>query len=254
MSEHVSPLDLAAHLDTLPPPRLIVFDCDGVLAPIVAHADDAVLSPGVRDSLAALAEVDGTHVAVVSGRSLAGLEQFDLPVTLDVLGSYGAERRGHDAAPLSDERVCLLDSLTRITETAAGDAGDGAWVEHKPASVVLHVREADADRGNVALRRVRDDAERLHGVFVHEGKSVVELAVHRNDKGGALDTLADERSPAAIVYVGDDEPDEAAFEAINRMPINSVSVRVGPRDGTAATHTLADASAVPALLAALTAR
>lgn len=252
MSTPVSLVELAAHLDALPPTRLIVFDCDGVLAPIVAHADDAVLSPGVHDSLAALADTEGTSVAVVSGRSLAGLAQFDLPATLDVLGSYGAERRGHDAAPLSDERASLLASLTELTETAAGDAGDGAWVERKPSSVVLHVREADADRGGVALRRVRDAAERLHGVFVHEGKSVVELAVHRNDKGGAIHTLAAEQSPASIVYFGDDEPDEPAFEAVNRMPIDSVSVRVGPRDGTAATHILHDASEIPPLLAALT--
>lgn len=252
MSDTVSPTDLATQLDALPAPRLIVFDCDGVLAPIVAHADDAVLSPGVRDSLAALAGIEGTRVAIVSGRSLAGLDQFDLPDTLDVLGSYGAERRGHDADPLSDERADLLRSLTDITAAAAADAGDGAWVEHKPSSVVLHVREADAERGGVALRRVRDDAERLHGVYVHEGKSVVELAVVRNDKGGAVDALADEWSPASIVYLGDDEPDEVAFDAVNRMPISGVSVRVGPRDGTAATHVLPDASAVPELLRSLT--
>jgi len=252
MSEAVSPLALAAHLNALPTPRLIVFDCDGVLAPIVDHADDAVLAPGVRDSLAALADADATRVAVVSGRSLAGLAQFDLPDTLEVFGSYGAERRGRDASPLPDESLGLLSSLIEIAELAADDAGAGAWVERKPASVVLHVREADAGRGSVALRRVRDDAQRLRGVFVHEGKMVVELSVAHNDKGRTIETLADEQLPASVVYIGDDEPDEAAFEAVNRMQVPGVSIRVGFRDDTSATHTIPDAASVPTLLAALT--
>lgn len=245
------PGDVAAVLAALPAPRLLVFDCDGVLAPIVSHADDALLLPGAGDALTALAAVGETTVAILSGRSLAGLEQFSFDESIEVVGSYGAERRGRDASDLGPERLELLERLTDLATGAAEVAGEGAWVEHKPASVVLHVREADPDAGALATRRVRDDAERLHGVFVHDGKSVVELAVHRSDKGTAIAGLLAEIQPASVVYLGDDEPDEAAFAEIAAHPIPAVGVRVGPSIPTAATHRLADPDAVVALVRAL---
>lgn len=243
--------ELAAAIDELARPRLIVFDCDGVLAPIVAHADDAVLSPGVGDALAQLSHADDTTVAVLSGRSLAGLAQFELAESVEVLGSYGSERRGRSGASLSAEQTALLGDVAVLAADAVETAGDGAWVEHKPASVVVHVREADADLGATALRRARDEAHRMHGVFVHEGKAVVELAVHRTDKGSAISALVTELGPASVVYFGDDEPDEMAFNAIGRAQLTSIGVRVGAVEASAATHQLADSSEIAPLLAAI---
>ncbi|MEL6891241.1 MAG: trehalose-phosphatase [Actinomycetota bacterium] len=241
------PSALAATIEQLPRPRLLVFDCDGVLAPIVEHADDAVLRPGVREALARLALREETRLAVLSGRSLAGLAQFDFPSSVDVVGSYGSERRGHEGEDLDDDRAVLLAEIGKIA-AATATAADGAWVEHKPASVVLHVRGADPDAGAVALRRIRDEAERLHGVFVHEGKAVVELAVHSSDKGAAIAMLIDDHAPAAVVYLGDDEPDEAAFRIVEQGPTAGIAVRVGPAPTTVASRLLADTDAVLELL------
>ena len=129
---------------------------------------------------------------------------------------------------------------------------DAALAAPRPAAFGLDL--PGGGDGKAAVATIRELAAQGASPDEAAMKSVVELAVHRNDKGGALDTLAEERSPASIVYLGDDEPDEAAFDAVNRLPIRSVSVRVGHRDGTAATHTLSDASAVPELLTALTFR
>ncbi|MEM1332901.1 MAG: trehalose-phosphatase [Actinomycetota bacterium] len=254
LREPIDPGTLADEIAALPAPRLIVFDCDGVLAPIVAHADDAVLSPGNASALADLAANTGTHVAILSGRSLAGLAQFEFASAIDVIGSYGAERRGRPPTELAADERRRLAELVTMTEQAAETAGPGAWVEHKPASVVLHVREADDHAATLAVRRVRDDAERLHGVFVHDGDAVIELAVHRSDKGTALDALADEYAPGSLVYLGDDEPDEAAFATVAGRAEPGVSVRIGPADATTATCCLGGPDEVTLLLVDLVRR
>ena len=67
---------------------LLAFDVDGVLAPLVAHADEAKLSEGVADALAILA--GRHHVALLSGRSLGSLSRLlDFPDGLHVIGSHG---------------------------------------------------------------------------------------------------------------------------------------------------------------------
>jgi trehalose 6-phosphate phosphatase len=50
------------------------------------------------------------------------------------------------------------------------------------------------------------------------------------------------------IYIGDDRPDEAAFDAVNRA--EGVSVIVGPGDGSLARYRLADVPAVIAWLEA----
>jgi len=250
-ARRVDPDELANEIHRLPRPRLLVFDCDGVLAPLVEHADDAVLGPGTGPALAELAATTDTAVAVLSGRSLAGLEDFGFHDRLELVGSYGEERRGRPASRLDDDDRLLLTRLAALADDAATGAGDGAWVEHKPASVVLHVRQADSAAATVALRRARDEAQRLHGVYVHDGKSVVELAVHRSDTGTALQALIDEMRPASAVYVGDDQPDESAFEAIRDAAVPGLAIRVGDDASTRASHLLASTGAVTHLLRAL---
>jgi hypothetical protein len=75
-------------------PVLLAFDFDGVLAPIVDEPSAARALDGTADLLAALAEGDGVHVALVSGRALADLRAVaavpaDSPLLL--VGSHGAE-------------------------------------------------------------------------------------------------------------------------------------------------------------------
>ncbi|MBA3288162.1 MAG: trehalose-phosphatase, partial [Acidimicrobiia bacterium] len=58
-------------------PLLIGLDVDGVLAPIVPYAGDAVLTPGVLDALSALSHhAEVAAVAVVSGRTVTDLARF----------------------------------------------------------------------------------------------------------------------------------------------------------------------------------
>ncbi len=230
-------------------PLLLVFDCDGVLAPLTDHADDSTLLDGVGDDLARLSNTADVTVAILSGRSLAGLAQFDFAGDIVVAGSYGGERRGAATEALSDVEQTLLDALDAIAVHAAQMAGPGAWVERKPTSVVIHVREADATHGAQALEAARVAQSHLDGHECHEGSNVLELMARPTDKGRGLAALRSEFGPAGTLYVGDDVPDEAAFAVLDSADI---SVKVG-HGSTIATHRLADPTAVAELLSELVA-
>lgn len=244
------PDDVAGDIAGLARPGALVLDCDGVLAPLTDHADDSVLLEGVHDLLDRLGAVASDHeltVAVLSGRSLEGLAQFDLPDGLEVLGSYGGERRGRAPLELSSDERSRLGHLDAAAESARLVAGDGAWIERKPASVVLHVRQADPDLGAAALARLQELQSQIDGSAAHHGSNVLEVLARPTDKGTALDALRAEIGVRSMVYLGDDVPDEDAF---GRLGDADLGVRIGPGE-TQATRRLRDPEAVRRMLRCL---
>ncbi len=232
-----------------PRPLVIGLDVDGVLAPIVGHADEARLAVDVGESLDRLHAIDGVTVAVVSGRSLAGLEQFGFSAGLTVIGGHGGEVRGEPAPELTDGERATYDELDRRAEHAAATAGAGAWVERKPSSVVLHVRQADPRAGADALGALRSAAADLDGVTATPGDQVLELFARPASKGRAMGLLRERHHPATMVYVGDDVTDEDAFRALAGDGL-CFAVFDAPRP-TAAGFRLADTGEVRLLLQAL---
>ena len=208
---------------------LFAFDVDGVLAPLVDHADDSILLPGVHTALARLAEL--TSVAIVSGRALESLERlFDFPDQLHVIGSHGLEVRGSDPPALDDDEHYTFEQLEIIATRGVDAAGEGAWLEYKPASIVLHTREADPTLARPAATAVANLAEMIDGAQVTPGSDVIELLARHASKGTALLELADRLTCAPIVYLGDDVTDEDAFRL---MGDDDIAVRIGPGESAA---------------------
>ena len=217
------PAAVAAEVAALPAPQLIGFDVDGVLAPIVGHAADAALLPGVLDHLVALA----AHgpVAVVSGRSVIDLARFGFPASIMVAGSHGAERRGLPLRPLTRIESIVLGRLRSLADQAALDAGPGAWIESKPTGVVLHVREAAPARAEPAVRHLVEVGRLVAGAQVKQGHSVVELAARPASKAIAVRTMWDEAGAASVAFVGDDLTDEDVFASLSA---GDIGIKVGP--------------------------
>jgi trehalose-phosphatase len=247
MTAYDDPVDIARLLASHPRPMLVGLDVDGVLAPIVDHADDAVLLAGMAAAVSAAATLDEVHVAVVSGRSLSGLEQFGFGDDVHVIGSHGMETRDRPLTPLTDDEQARLSTLEEAATEAAGRAGDGAWVEHKPASVVLHVRQADEAAGEQALAELADAAGEVEGATTKAGSGVLEAFARHADKGSAIVELARRLGVATTLFVGDDVTDEEAFA---RLGPDDVTIKVGD-DDTIARHRLRDPDAVLAFLQAI---
>ena len=242
----VDPDELADELRPLLDRALLGFDVDGVLAPIVTHAADARLTPGVHAALDELAR--RTDVAILSGRSLGDLERlFSFPAGVHVIGSHGLEVRGLDAVALDADEQYTFDQLELLGRKAVDVAGDGAWLEYKPASVVVHTRTADPARARPAVDALARLARMVDGAQVKPGHEVVELLARSASKGQALLALAHRLARSPLVFLGDDVTDEDAFAL---MADDDISVRVG--DGsTVARYRLAGPEAVARLLVLL---
>ncbi len=247
----LTPHELATLTAGCPRPLLIGLDVDGVLAPIVPRADQAALLPGVNDALAALVPfAPSVSLAVVSGRAVDDLEaRYGFPDHITVVGSHGLEWRDGTPLELDPDERHTLEQLATLAAAAANDVGAGAWVEHKPASAVLHVREAEHDASMVAIDQLSKLAAMVPGAHVKHGHQVVELMARRTSKATAVAHLRRRADAASVVFVGDDHTDEEVFADLGP---DDVSVRVGPGD-TLAEMRLTDPQAVLAWLRELAA-
>src|SRR3954462_14296285 len=97
MRRHPSPVSAAAPLsDAIAPPRAdpskagVLLDIDGVLAPIVRHADDAHVPEPTRGPLIAVAKRSGP-VAGASGRQATTAPPNAAPGSITYVGHHGAE-------------------------------------------------------------------------------------------------------------------------------------------------------------------
>jgi trehalose 6-phosphate phosphatase len=162
-----------------------------------------------------------------------------------VVGSHGLEQRGGRPIVLDHDERYTLDQLEILGAKAVEAAGDGAWLEHKPASVVVHVRSADPELAEPAIDAVTNLAGMIDGAEVKPGHMVVELLARSTSKGDAISRLRNGRGH--VIFLGDDVTDEHAFEVMDPADI---SVRVGPGE-TAARYRLAGPEAVAEFLTKL---
>lgn len=220
MSTAVTPPELVSLVAERLPGALVAFDVDGVLAPLVSHVSESAMAEGVVAALTSLASA--CQVALLSGRSLASIATLlEFPPGLHVIGSHGLEVLGRPAVQLDDDEQREYEVVTHLARQAAAASGPGAWVEYKPASVVLHTAEADGEQVHEAVAELIDRAP----TAVKPGHHVVELLVRQTDKGTALLALGAELAATSLVFLGDDATDEDAFA---RMGADDISVRVGP--------------------------
>jgi trehalose 6-phosphate phosphatase len=240
------PGTVAAVAGALRRPVVVGLDVDGVLAPIVSHASEARLLPGVLEAVGALAGL--TPVAVVSGRSVEDLGRFGFPENVEIFGTHGLERRNEAPVELEQQEQRRMERLARLAADAASQAGDGAWVEVKPAAVVLHVREAPPETSAASVAQLHRQAADVTGAHVLPGHGVVELLARATSKATAMTALHDEIGGGGIVFVGDDRTDEEVFVALGD---DGCSVRVGPGP-TAARFRLAGPPEVLEFLQGLT--
>ncbi|MED5544985.1 MAG: trehalose-phosphatase [Pseudomonadota bacterium] len=229
------------------PQTALFLDFDGTLVEIADHPDDVIVPDTLPEVIASLAHALKGRLALVSGRSIAALENLLGPLEVAIAGSHGGEFRpaGADTvAPLADPLpgrvVEELDSFSK----ANGDM----LVEPKPYSVAVHYR-----RHPHALESLLTRAEALareEGLKLKHGKQVVELVMPGSDKGSALTAFMARPEFAGThpLFLGDDVTDEDAFRVLEGL--GGHGVLVGPMRPTAAHRRLPDVAAVHDWLAA----
>ena len=205
---------LVAELLRLDRPLLVALDVDGTVSPIVQDPDRAEIPAPTLSMLGSLAKAREVAVALVTGRDLGSLRRME-----QLEGIWRAvEHGGLVLAPgetpaersLTEAQRQALDRFAEWVEAHA----DGAFVEHKPQAIAVHVRaiaEADPGRATELMDRADQVAERL-GLHVRRGKALREAEVFRHDKGRAVREIFERSGARSILFAGDDLTDFPAIE------------------------------------------
>jgi trehalose 6-phosphate phosphatase len=226
-------------------------DFDGTLVDISDVPNTVVVPDDLRSLLSRLSDKAAGALALVSGRSIATLDNFLKPLRLPTVGVHGAEMRLADADYLTPVVPEAMEIARRaLSEVAARHPA--LILEDKGVAVALHFRgvpELEA----VATAAAEQAATETGGVLVvQHGKMIVELRPANTDKGRALAALM-ERRPflgRRPIAIGDDVTDETMFAMARSL--GGTAARVGQSGfESAASERFANPAAVRGWLAGL---
>jgi len=231
--------------------RLLIFDYDGTLAPIVQRPEDAVPSEKLLKSLQRLARNNKNEVVVISGRDRQTLQSWlgDLPIALAAEHGAFFRRKGgknwHRTSSVdSDWKRPVLQLFERYAAKTPG-----TMIEQKEWALVWHYRTASAytaQKNLVHLKRLLKPVAAQYGLSVKEGKKILEVHPADVNKGKiAREWLIHDHD--FILSMGDDVTDEDMFAV---MPPQAYSVKIG-RGPTYARFRLKNVEEVHELLAKL---
>ncbi len=210
-----------AALLAAPRRALVGLDFDGTLAPIVPDPAQARVLPAALAGLRALTPLVGT-VAVISGRPAPRAVEYgslDQVPGVVVLGHYGRQRwqDGELTSPPSPPGLAVARERLPGVLARAG-APDGTWIEDKTDALAVHTRRtADPDRALAVISGPLLRLAERTGLRAEPGRMVLELRPPGSDKGQALMDLAAQRTPAAVMFCGDDLGDRPAFAAVREL-------------------------------------
>ena len=210
------------------PDAAFFLDIDGTLLDIAATPKAVHTARADCTLVAALYDKAQGALALVSGRSLAMIDELFAPLRLPAAGQHGVERRDARGRvhrpPFSNEVFAAAAAM--IGGFAQRHAG--LVFEHKGYSMALHYRLAPQLAG--AAHAVVREAARAVGenVEVQHGKMVAELKPAGYDKGRAIQAFMREKPFAGRtpVFLGDDLTDEDGFRVVGRM--GGHSIKIGP--------------------------
>ncbi|GAA5913724.1 uncharacterized protein JCM6883_000026 [Sporobolomyces salmoneus] len=205
--------------------RLLLFDYDGTLTPIVKDPSAALPSPALIESLQTLCADPQNVVYIISGRDGDFLEsQLGHIQNLGMSAEHGCFLR----APGAKEWMSLTDDLNmdwkkdvlkifRYYEART----QGAFVEKKVSSVTFHYRNADPVFGVFQAKECQAMLESMQEslpIDVLVGKKNVEVRPAHTNKGEIVKRLLYQYPEAEFcMCAGDDKTDEDMFHSMARV-------------------------------------
>lgn len=228
----------------------LLLDYDGTLTPIVDDPEAAVLPDSMRSTLLDLAR--RMPVAVISGRDLEDVRRMVGIPSIAYAGSHGFDMRLPGGRRIEHERAADVLPALDAAEAELRERQpslSGLRVERKKFAIAAHYRRAK-DEDVPAIESAVDGVLQQHRELRKTGgKKVFELRPAIDwHKGSAVLWLIDELGLAdgVVFYIGDDETDEDAFEALSERGI-AIAVQEADR-ATAAQYRLDDSAQVQEFL------
>ena len=226
------PLASAAAVPAVPLPEkpwCLFLDVDGTLLELADSPGGVAVDAALLPLLDLLSVQAGGAVALVSGRTIANLDQLLGARHLPMAGLHGCERRDATGqmhvAPIAIEQLAdVREGLGRLVSRHPG-----LLLEDKGAGLALHflkARELEHElRAEVALLA----APLVPKFAVLDGHAVIEVKPAAHTKDTAVSSFMQEppfagRQP---IFIGDDITDYGGFEAVRRF--DGLAIAVGAR-------------------------
>ncbi|MCF2490651.1 bifunctional alpha,alpha-trehalose-phosphate synthase (UDP-forming)/trehalose-phosphatase [Dyadobacter sp. CY347] len=218
--------------------RILFFDYDGTLAPIVPDPAKAIVSEDVKKLILEIAKRD--TVIIISGRDRHFLDNLfkDLPV--HIIAEHGAliRTKGSDHWELNESyEENWKESIRPIMDIYAKRC-PGAFVEEKETSLAWHYRTADDKeyaqrRAQELLWQLKNYIQPELNLQVIDGNKVVEVKKTAFNKGTAARTFVENGHYDFVLAIGDDTTDEDMFEA---LPETAYTIKIGDDLSAARNH------------------
>lgn len=238
----------------IPEQELAVFlDVDGTLLEIAATPDAVQVPAALRSTLEATSLHQQGALALISGRSLASLDELFAPSVFPAAGLHGLERRkfSGDLWRASVSQKALEVARAHLVQLQ--NTHRGLLLEDKHMALALHYRHAPQLAGLLQQEVTALQLRLAPHLQIKPGKFVFELLPTGYSKRTAIEAFMQEApfSGRVPVFVGDDVTDEDGFAAVNAL--GGYSIRVGASDLTLARFVFNDVAAVIAWLRELNA-
>jgi trehalose 6-phosphate phosphatase len=222
----------------------LFLDIDGTLVEDAARPDDVRVDAKLMAALPRVAAQLEGALALITGRSISGVDRLFPQLRLPMAGQHGCERRDADGTiHLHAPDPITFSKIRQLVEDLAG-RHPGLYLEDKGNTLALHYREVPQLAGHVH-RVLRSTVEALGGgsFDLQPGKRMLEVRPGSRDKGTAITDFMHEAPFAGRrpVFAGDDKADEYGFAVVDSQ--GGWSVKVG-RGRTRATYRLKDTAAV----------
>jgi trehalose 6-phosphate synthase/phosphatase len=206
--------------------RLLLFDFDGTLTPLVNDPADARLSDTMHQTLTQLAQ--RSDIVVISGRNRKFLEKTFAGLPVQLVAEHGAflKKADQDWQRLDLSDGNWVDLVHPVLQQYV-DQFPGTFVEAKETAIAWHYRQSAAD--DIESRAV-ELATQLRSIqspvplAVIQGNKVIEIKPAQHSKGTVARTLYEQESYNFIVSIGDDTTDEDMFR---QMPNWAYTIKVG---------------------------
>lgn len=202
--------------------RLLIFDYDGTLTPLVRDPEQATLPTQTLHSVEALSTDSRNTIWIVSGRDQGFLEKRVGHIReLGLSAEHGCFIR----KPRSDSWESLIEQIDLTWQTEVIEAFQrftartkGSFTEQKRVAVTWHYQQADlevgASQAQECLNYLEETVVGKWNVVIMSGKANVEVRPACTNKGSVVMGLVHENLSAAgrqyenVLCVGDDHADE----------------------------------------------
>ncbi len=226
--------------------RLLVFDYDGTLTPLVSDPAKAIPSPEVSEALDALASDPANTVVICSGRKKAFLDQWFPNPALRMSAEHGAFFRENGEWEGDYGQLIWADDIMDIVQNVAART-PGSHIENKQTSLVWHYRDVNPWLADLRVNQLISALMRplaRDGLQIMRGKKIVEIKARDFNKGQVIAKLINGKSYQFVMAVGDDVTDEDMFSVLGK---DAVTIKVG-QFSDIATYCVADPQGVLSLI------